>query len=124
MAVTKKKRWKTGRLHWPGSSRGHEEEDGDSAERLAPLEETEKFKKSHQSDGEHAPDDTIHVDSSSVRMPGHLVDDEREGARIFRLEPVVLFILAAMLAFIAFVAWQITLMPEKRDEPPAASDKL
>jgi hypothetical protein len=28
-----------------------------------------------------------------------------------------------MLAFIAFIAWQITLMPEKRDDPSAASDR-
>ncbi len=46
-------------------------------------------------------------------MPEHLIDDEREGASIFRLEPVVVFILVAMLAFIAFIAWQITLMPVK-----------
>ncbi len=110
MAVSKRKRWKTGRLHWPGSRLGHEK---NVAERLTPLEETEEFRESHQSDGAHAPDDTIHVDSSSVRVPEHLVDEEREGANIFRLEPVVLVILAAMLAFIAFIAWQVTLMPEK-----------
>ena len=31
----------------------------------------------------------------------------------FRLEPVAVFILVAMLAFIAFIAWQISLMPDK-----------
>lgn len=108
MAVTKK--WKTGQLHWPGSRRGHEK---NMAERLTPLEETEEFGRSHQSDGKGLVDDTIHVDSSSVRLPEHLVEDEREGASVFRLEPVVLVILAIMIAFIAFVAWQITLMPEK-----------
>ena len=46
-------------------------------------------------------------------MPEHLLEDEREGSHIFRLEPVVVFVLLVMLAFIAFVAWQITLMPEK-----------
>jgi hypothetical protein len=118
----KKKRWKTGQLHWPGSRRGHEQEKG-SAERLTPLEETGEFKRSRQSEGEHALDDTIHVDSSSVRVPENLVDEDREGANIFRLEPVVLFLLALMLAFIAFIAWQITLMPEKQDQPPTASGK-
>ena len=108
MAVTKK--WKTGPLHWPGSRRGHED---NFAERLTPLEETAEFKRSHQVEDRHAADDTIHVDSNSVRMPEHLVEDERQGARIFYLEPVVVFLLAAMLAFIAFIAWQITLMPEK-----------
>jgi hypothetical protein len=118
--AVKKKRWKTGQLHWPGSRRGHEK---NIAERLTPLEETDGFKKSHQAEGEHATDDTIHVDSSSVRVPEQLVDEDREGANIFRLEPVVLFLIAVMLAFIAFIAWQVTLMPEKRDDPPAASGK-
>lgn len=111
MAVTKK--WKTGPLHWPGSRRGHEGDEDDSAERLTPLEESEEFKQSQQTEGRHAGDDTIHVDSSNVRVPENLVEDERRGARIFYLEPVVIFLLAAVLAFIAFIAWQITLMPEK-----------
>ncbi|MBV9927062.1 MAG: hypothetical protein JOZ96_18735 [Acidobacteria bacterium] len=108
----KRKGWKTGRLHWPGSShRGHDH--GEEAARLTPLEETEAFKDSPQSDGKRDAD-TIRVDSSNVPMPeSFLDDDEREGASIFKLEPVVVFILVVMLAFIAFVAWQITLMPEK-----------
>jgi hypothetical protein len=84
------------------------------AERLKPLEETEEFKESPQVDGQpKGADDTIRIDSKSVPMPEHLVEDEREGASIFRLEPVVVVIFVAMLAFIAFVAWQVTLMPEK-----------
>ena len=109
----KKKGWKTGRLHWPGSHH-HEHDEPNLAERLKPLEETKEFSDSPQVEGsQRGPDDTIRVDSASVPMPEHLVDDEREGASIFRLEPVVLFILLAMLAFIGFIAWQITLMPEK-----------
>ena len=109
----KGKRWKTGRLHWPGSHHdGHGHEHDDEAARLTPLEETDAFEESPQRDGGRNVDDTIRVDSKSVPMPEHLVDDdEREGASIFRLEPVVVFILAAMLLFIAFIAWQITLMP-------------
>ncbi|HEX7313243.1 MAG TPA: hypothetical protein VF297_04955 [Pyrinomonadaceae bacterium] len=109
----RRKGWKTGRLHWPGSHHDEHEHD-DVADRLKPLEETEEFKDSPQVEGrQRAQDDTIRIDSASVPMPEHLIDDEREGASIFRLEPVVLFILVAMLAFIAFVAWQITLMPAK-----------
>ena len=109
----KRKGWKTGRLHWPGSHH-HEHDEPDIAARLKPLEETEEFKESPQSDGRgHAPDDTIRVDSKSVPMPEHLIEEDREGASIFRLEPVVLVILVAMLAFIAFIAWQISLMPDK-----------
>jgi hypothetical protein len=107
-----RKGWKTGRLHWPGSHHGADDHH-DVADRLKPLEETEEFKESPQVEGSRQADDTIRVDSTSVQMPEHLVEEEREGASIFRLEPVVLFILVAMLAFIAFVAWQITLMPEK-----------
>lgn len=118
MAVSKGKKrrkgWKTGRLHWPGSHH-HEHDEPDIAGRLTPLEETEEFKDSPQQDGQpRGADDTIRVDSKSVPMPEHLIEDEdREGAAIFRLEPVVVFILITMLVFIAFVAWQITLMPVK-----------
>ena len=55
--------------------------------------------------------DTIRVDSSTVPMPENFIEDERKGASIFRLEPVALFVLVVMLAFIGFIAWQITLMP-------------
>ena len=115
MAVSKRpkkrKGRQTGRLHWPGTSHiGHD--DGDEAERLRPLEETRRFKDSPQGDGKRGAD-TIRVDNASVRMPEQFVEEDREGGAIFRLEPVVLFIIAVMLAFIAFVAWQITLMPEK-----------
>jgi hypothetical protein len=118
--VSKRKRrlkWKTGRLHWPGSGHNHRPGSGhdhkpDEAERLTPLEETPAFEDSPQKDGTRI-DDTIRVDSKSVPMPEHLLDDEREGSAIFRLEPVVLFVLVFMLAFIGFIAWQVTLMPEK-----------
>jgi hypothetical protein len=120
VAVTKKKkgaRWKTGRLHWPGSGRnhdgGHKREERDEAARLTPLEETEAFRDSPQADSGRKAEDTIRVDSKSVAMPEHLLEDEREGVNIFRLEPVVVFILLVMLAFIAFIAWQVTLMPER-----------
>ena len=100
-------------MHWPGSHH-HEHDEPDLAERLKPLEETEEFKESPQVDARpRGADDTIRIDSKSVPMPEHLIEDEREGASIFRLEPVVVFILLAMLAFIAFVGWQITLMQVK-----------
>ena len=112
----RRKGWKTGRLHWPGSDhRRHGQDHPDVAERLRPLEETEEFKESPQVDGQpHGADDTIRIDSKSVPMPEHLVDQDREGASIFRLEPVVVFILVAMLVFITFIVWQITLMPLKQ----------
>ena len=107
----RRKGWKTGRLHWPGSHHDEHEHD-DVAERLKPLEETQEFKESPQRDSKRGAD-TIRVDSRSVHMPEHFVENEREGASIYRLEPVVLFVLVVMLAFIAFIAWQITQMPAK-----------
>ena len=112
----RKKGWKTGRLHWPGSARHRSDGDGDGnvAQRLTPLEETDEFKGSPQSDAKPGgADDTIRVDSKNIPMPESLVEDEREGASIFRLEPVAVFIIVVMLAFIAFIAWQITLMPSR-----------
>ena len=108
----RKKGWKTGRLHWPGSHH-REHDEPDAAARLTPLEETQEFKDSPQVEGKRSAD-TIRIDSKSVPMPEHLMDDEREGASIFRLEPVVVFILVATLAFIAFIAWQISRMPVKQ----------
>ena len=66
MAVSRRKGrkgWKTGRLHWPGSGHRQGERDShkaDEAARLTPLEETEAFKDSPQSDGKHNAD-TIRV---------------------------------------------------------------
>jgi hypothetical protein len=85
------------------------------AARLAPLEETETAEESQQAmpkDG-RTPDDTIRVDTSKVKVPDRLTDEDRHGASIFHLEPVVVLILALMLGFIAFIAWQVTLMPAK-----------
>ena len=110
----RKRKWHTGRLHLSGSRHRHDGDGRSEADRLTPLEETEEFKRSHQEEGDaDAVQDTIRVDSKSVPMPDHLLDEDREGGSIFRLEPVVVVVLVAMLAFIAFVAWQVTLMPEK-----------
>ena len=81
---------------------------------LAPLEETKKFQESPQSEGKRgASDDTIRVGSSSVKMPEQLIEEDRDAASVFRLEPVAVFLLVLFLAFVAFIAWQITLMPPK-----------
>ena len=114
MAVKKsKKKWKTGRLHMPGGH--HPEENGHAAaERLAPLEEQEAFKKSQQSDTNRSKiNDTIRVDKNSVKMPENMVEEERDAASTFRLDTAVLVIIGVMLAFIVFVAWQISRMPIK-----------
>ena len=84
------------------------------ADRLAPLEETGEFKKSSQHDSRKAEaDDTIMVSSQTVKMPEKFLDEDRSVAGIFHLEPVVIVIVLFMLGFIAFIAWQITKMPQK-----------
>ena len=84
---------------------------------LAPLEELmpEAAPPPGQPSNGDYHDATIRVDSSSVKTPEKLLDEDepREGLRIFYLEPLVLVILSIFLAFVAFVAWQITLMPPK-----------
>ena len=113
MAVKRKKRkkWKPWHAHGPGN---HHEHETDLAERLTPLEETPAFRKSDQSDGHRGgAKDTIRVDNSSVKLPEKFLEDERGASETFRLHPVVITIVALMLAFIAFIAWQITLMPVK-----------
>ena len=116
MAVRKKRRkWRTRHAHGPGHTHGngdrrrHEEE---LSKRLAPLEETEAFRQSEQTDG-HRGDikDTIRVDRTNIKMPESFLEEERDAADVFRLHPVVIFILVVVLAFTAFIAWQITLMP-------------
>lgn len=83
------------------------------AARLAPLEETAAFAESEQRTGEHNAPDTITVSNQSVKMPDKFLEEERDASGIFHLEPIVLAILVVMLVFIAFIAWQITLMPAK-----------
>jgi hypothetical protein len=83
--------------------------------RLAPLEETVAPEEMNQAvpDGRPATDDTIRVNTAALKLPEKLVEEERTGASVFYLDPIVVAILVFMLAFIAFVAWRITLMPAK-----------
>ena len=104
MAVRRRKR---SHAHRSDEDQDHLETSG----RLAPLEERKEFKRSEQGDAGRAAGDTIRVDSASVKMPEHFAADERDAASTFRPHPIVVAILVIMLAFIAFVAWQITLMP-------------
>ena len=112
MAVSNNK----GRRRYRFGKRREKSQTQELAGRLAPLEEQMDAAKAHQAlpDGKSTVDDTIRVNTSTLKLPEKFVADEREGADIFRLDRVVVYILVCMLAFIAFVAWQITLMP-----PPA-----
>jgi hypothetical protein len=94
---------------------------GDTAQlaaQLAPLEEQDRQAAKQQLAQEPGPNGSqadpdfgaIVVDNDNL----HVRQDIMEGGgekTYFGMEPVVLIILAVMLIFIAFVAWQITLMP-------------
>ncbi len=99
------------RRHAHGGGHERRQHEQEMAARLAPLEETEAFRESEQRKGDRTAADTIKVSNQSVKMPDKFLDEERDASSVFRLEPVVLAILVVMLIFIAFVAWQITLMP-------------
>jgi hypothetical protein len=103
------KKWRSHRHKSDGKKRHRE-----LSARLAPLEETKEFRRSEQRDGGDGGAGTIRVDRKSVKMPEQLIAEERDAADTFRPHPVVVVILLIALAFIAFIAWQITLMP-----PPA-----
>jgi len=87
------------------------------AAQLAPLEEQEKRAANNQSangrnssKGPNRQAGSIVVDNKDMSFPTG-VTEEQGGESLFGIEPVVLVILGLMLAFIAFIAWQISLMP-------------
>lgn len=86
------------------------------AAQLAPLEEQNKRAASEQ--GAHGATQTgatqeygaIVVGNEGLRLSKDIMEG-RAGSGFLGMEPVVLVILGLMLAFIAFIAWQITRMP-------------
>ena len=57
---------------------------------------------------------TIIVDKSSVKLRGGFAEEDKTTSHILGLDPIAILILILTLAFIAFIAWEISLM-----EPPA-----
>lgn len=88
------------------------------AAELAPLEEQKKREAPEQGEsaqgGSHGGATqeygAIVVGNENVRLSEDIIEG-RAGSTVLGMEPVVLAILAFMLAFIAFIAWQISLMP-------------
>jgi hypothetical protein len=77
----------------------------ESAAQLAPLEEQHKIAgASVQQAG------AIIVDSDHHNLSNDVAEG-RHGKQILGMEPVAVVILIFMLCFIAFIAWQISLMP-------------
>jgi hypothetical protein len=78
----------------------HQGEPGELAARLTPLEETRESK----SDNGGA----IVVDTSAVHLPKDFTEREEKQGRLFGLEPIALIIFVFSLAFIAFIAYLIS----------------
>lgn len=93
---------------------------GDTAQlaaQLAPLEEQDRAAAEKQiadqglaQPGSQRERGAIVVDTDHLALPKDI--RESEGRAAWRIEPVVIVIVGLMLLFIAFVAWQITLMPQ------------
>ena len=81
-----------------------EEQDRNAAERQ--LENKAVVVKMQSDPGFSA----IVVDNENLRVPKDVLEGGDEKTYL-GMEPVVLVILGIMLIFIAFIAWQITLMP-------------
>jgi len=95
------------------------------AAQLAPLEEQDKPAAEHQtgtplhisSDRTDRHFGSIIVDNEDLTVSADIM--EPQGERHFLgMEPVVLVVLILMLGFIAFITWQISLMPARAATMP------
>jgi hypothetical protein len=108
MAVKRESR----REHNPvqGSSDGASQK----ADQLAPPEERAGKQAVRKSNNEGV----MGVDTGELKLPKEFTEKEEGKRRFFILEPVALVILIFALAFIAFIAYLISIEPSKvKDEP-------
>jgi hypothetical protein len=90
------------------------------AAQLAPLEELDKPAAEHQigtplNAATGQPDrnfGAIIVDNEDLNVPRDIMETQ-EKRHFLGIEPVVLVVLILMLSFIAFITWQISLMPAR-----------
>jgi hypothetical protein len=79
------------------------------AEQLAPLEERERNQPVQNSNNEGV----MGVDTGELKLPKEFTERAEERSRFLGLEPVALVILIFSLAFIAFIAYLISIEPPK-----------
>jgi hypothetical protein len=103
--------------------RKHRRKKGDTdqlAAQLAPLEEQNK-PAAEQQIGSHLQSTNaqqqrdygaIVVDNADLNVPKDIIEG-RDEKQFLGMEPVVAVVLIIMLSFIAFIAWQISLMPAR-----------
>ena len=98
--------------------RKHKRKKGDTdqlAAQLAPLEEQDK-PAAEQQIGSHLQQErdygAIVVDNANLNVPKNIIEG-RDEKQFLGMEPVVVVVLIIMLSFIAFIAWQVSLMPAR-----------
>ena len=107
-----------GRLHLQPKRKRKKGDTAQLAAQLAPLEELVSSSAATQLESSSGVDDpqsdphygAIVVDNEGLHIPKDIMEGGDEKT-YFGMEPVVLVILGVMLVFIAFVAWQISLLP-------------
>ena len=88
------------------------------AAQLAPLEEQDKPAAEQQIGSQLESTNgqqhygAIVVDNVNLRVPTDIIEGGEE-KHFLGMEPVVLVVLIMVLGFIAFIAWQISLMPAR-----------
>lgn len=104
------------KLHLHSRRRRKKGDTAQLAAQLAPLEEVDQSGgqpgANQPSTGSHtqAHYGAIVVDNEGLHVPKDIMEGGNEKTYL-GMEPVVLVIVLLMLAFIGFVAWQITLLP-------------
>lgn len=104
-------------------SRKHKRKKRDTeqmAAQLAPLEEQNKPAAEQQIGSNWEPTNgqqkqnygAIVVDSTNLDFPKGIIEGQEE-KQFWGIEPVVVVVLIIVLSFIAFIAWQISLMPPR-----------
>lgn len=104
-------------------ARKHKRKRGDTehlAAQLAPLEEQDKPAAEQQigrhlesTNGQQQRDyGAIVVDNVNLNVPRGIIEGSEE-KHFLGIEPVVVVVLIIVLSFIAFIAWQISLMPAR-----------
>jgi hypothetical protein len=87
---------------------------GDTSElaaQLAPLEEQNRDAARKQvGKGGNQTGGAIVIDKRDLQLPKG-VNEVADGGRSLGIEPIVVAILVLMLAYIAFIAWQVSQMP-------------
>lgn len=88
------------------------EETAKLASMLAPLEEQQGRAEAARGAGQRSNGGAIIVDTGPLKLPKDFTEQDEQGNTL-GLEPVVIFILVLVLAFIAFITYLISIEPPR-----------